>query len=56
MQIGNLRYYNYALTQGQIRSVFESGPPKFEMKDEADTAADKPAFLSAYNKIDLFNF
>jgi hypothetical protein len=56
MQIANLKYYNYAVTQGDVQRVFESGPPQYAMKEDAAASVDKPAFLSAYNKIDMYNY
>jgi hypothetical protein len=56
MQVANMSYYNYALSQKDISSIFEKGPPSFEMKDDASTSDNKPGFISSYNKIDIYNY
>jgi hypothetical protein len=57
MQVADISYYNYALSQKHISSIFEKGPPKFEMKDDTNNnSVNQPAFLSSYNKIDIYNY
>jgi hypothetical protein len=56
LQLGNLTYYNYAVSQADVSAVYSRGPPTFEMTDADDSAKDKATFLTAYNKIDLYNY
>ena len=44
MQIANFKYYNYALSHGDVTSIFNKGD------------SNKPAFISAYNKLDIYNY
>jgi hypothetical protein len=56
MQIANFKYYNYALAYADVSSMFLKGPPSYEMKDESEGDSNKPAFISAYNKLDIYNY
>lgn len=55
MKMGNIKYYNFALTDEEVKSVFNDGPPTKDITYESN-AAKKPVFLSAYNKIDVYNY
>jgi hypothetical protein len=55
-KIGNLTYFNYALEQPDVQSLFMKGPPKTYYSGGARQSAMQPLQLSAYNKIDLYNF
>lgn len=55
MKLGNIKYYNYALEGGEIASAFRSGPPT-KSAEVTPSGNDKPAYLSAYNKIDIYNY
>lgn len=55
MNIGNLTYYNYALTSDQVRKVFSAGPPtKIAQLNRYET--NQPAYLTAYNTLDVYNY
>ena len=55
LKIGNITYYNYALSTNDVINVFNNGPPTnsliVEKKDN-----NSAAYLSAYNKIDIYNY
>lgn len=55
MQIGNIKYYNYALRQGDISKVLSKGPPVHDVVFDGNTNKDPP-YLSAFNKIDIMNY
>lgn len=54
LKIGNINYFNYALTPKQVRKAFEFGPPTYPMVDSGDRSKE-PAYISAANKIDILN-
>jgi hypothetical protein len=56
MNLANMKYYNYALTQPNISATYASGPPKFEMKDDTNNNSTVPAFVSTYNQMDIYNY
>lgn len=57
MKIGNLKYYNYPLTQDDIRKTFMAGPPTFAAVKAADKRNSyKPSYISALNKVDIYNY
>lgn len=56
MKIGNIKYYNYAVNQRDVENSFTKGPPNFEFtENDSATNANKPAFLTAYNSLDIYN-
>ena len=56
MQLSNMRYFNYALSQSDVASTFMQGPSLFTPVDTRSTdGKNNPAFLSSYNKIDIYN-
>jgi hypothetical protein len=55
MSVGNIKYYNYALVPKQIKKVFEMGPPTVPSSIGVQRK-DSPSYLSAYNKIDIYNY
>jgi len=55
MQVGNLTYYNYVPTVDQIRKVYQAGPPT-HMAEFTRERKIKPPMLSAYNKLDIYNY
>lgn len=55
IKLGNIAYYNYAASQAEISNTFLNGPPKFEFTD-SDESKNIPAHVSAYNKIDIYNY
>ena len=55
MKMGNIKYYNYAVTSDEVRSAYALGPPSFPAKRDEKVEA-KPAFIGAMNKIDIYNY
>jgi len=55
MNVGNLTYYNYVPTVDQIRQVYQAGPPTHMAQFTRDNNF-KPPMLSAYNKLDIYNY
>lgn len=54
--VGNINYFNYALSQRDVENAFSKGPPKFEFSEnDSSTNSNKPAFLSSYNSLDIYN-
>lgn len=55
IKMGNVTYYNYALSHNEISQVFAKGQPKHSAF-MSDKKVSKPAYLSAYNKMDIYNY
>lgn len=56
MKLGNIKYYNYALQQNEIRDTFLAGPPRYAaVRNEGEKSASVP-MLSALNKLDVLNY
>jgi hypothetical protein len=56
VQIGDVRYRNYAMKQSDIAAIFSRGPPKESFKEARRSASDsEPLYLSEYNKLDIYN-
>jgi hypothetical protein len=56
MRMGHVRYYNYAVTSGDVQSTFLNGPPTYAATKESEKRQFEPAFLSALNKVDVYNY
>lgn len=56
MNLADMKYYNYALSQSDIADKYKSGPSKFEMKDDSANSSTVPAFVSSYNQMDIYNY
>jgi hypothetical protein len=56
MKMGNIMYHNYAVTQDEVRSTYLSGPPKFSAKESEAGRSIEPSYISALNKIDIYNY
>ena len=55
VKIGNVNYYNYALTPKEVTGIYGAGPPNHPaVVDEKNSKS--PAFISAGNKIDIWNY
>lgn len=52
-KIGNLTYYNYAVSTSDIKAVYDQGPPPL-MKVASAGAKASPLFLTEYNKLDIY--
>lgn len=55
LSIANLTYYNSAQTPDQIRKVFNAGAPTNQYS-ETPQLTNKPAFINAMNKLDIYNY
>lgn len=55
LKIGNIKYFNYALDAEEIKATYRGGPPTKNAM-ESDQPAVKPPYLTAYNKIDVYNY
>lgn len=55
IKMGNIKYYNYALSQSEIAQHYANGPPKHSAFI-SQVKVPKPAYLSAYNKMDIYNY
>ena len=53
--LGDVAYYNYAVPASGIKSTFSKGPPTIAAALETSGKID-PAFITAYNKLDIYNF
>jgi hypothetical protein len=51
-KIGDLSYYNYAVTQGEVADVYNRGVPK-AMAVTRRTPLPSPLYLTEYNKLDI---
>jgi hypothetical protein len=57
LKVGNLKYFNYSLTEQEIQRAYKAGPPtKASMETRGAGGDSKPPYLSAYNKIDVYNY
>ena len=56
MNLADMQYYNYALTQAQISATYTARPSTFEMKDDDINNSTVPAFVSSYNQMDIYNY
>lgn len=55
LKLGNVQYFNYALTHKEVKDTFAQGPPTYEAKP-TDNKNFKPSYMTALNKIDVYNF
>lgn len=55
VQIGDLRYSNYAMKPSDISQVYKHGPPKSSFKKSRHETAADPLYLTEYNKLDIYN-
>lgn len=53
-KLGNLQYFNYALSTDVIKGLFRAGPPTQAAKDIHGESSE-PVYLSEYNKLDIYN-
>lgn len=57
MKISDMKYFNYAVTPAEVTKTFNKGPSKYEAKlGVAEDRKNQPLFLSAYNKVDVYNY
>ena len=54
-KLGNIKYFNYALRDGDVQRHFMFGPPKHNANITQERKM-QPAYLSAYNKMDIYNY
>jgi hypothetical protein len=55
VKIGNINYYNYAVTTKDVIKTFQQGPPTTSLIEKSDKDR-SISYLTAYNKIDIFNY
>lgn len=55
LTLGNIKYFNYAVKDNDIRNHFLSGPPTHNANINEGRKM-QPAYLSAYNKMDIYNY
>jgi len=55
LKIGNINYYNYALDVNDVIKVFQKGAPTHSIVTDNNKNG-QPSYLSAYNKIDIYNY
>lgn len=55
VKLGNVNYYNYALTPKDVTNIYSMGPPNHPAVVE-DKNSKTPVFISAGNKIDIWNY
>lgn len=53
MKIGNFKYFNYPLSQSEIKTTHQRGPPTYPAVKKDDVLG-KPAYVSALNKVDVY--
>jgi hypothetical protein len=54
-RIADVTYYNYAVSNLDIRGVYKQGPPKHYAKDVGGNNMGSPLWLSMYNEMDIYN-
>jgi hypothetical protein len=54
VKLGNINYYNYALSASEVEKAFKMGPPNYPAMPVNDKTA-QPSYMSAYNRIDIYN-
>ena len=57
MRLGNMKYFNYALSQNDIEKQYKSGPPTYKVPENDNEIKRIPAYinnLSAYS-MDIYN-
>ena len=55
MKIGNMRYFNYAISADEVKTTYMRGPPKHSATKKKDDSS-TPSYISALNKIDMYNY
>lgn len=53
--LGNLSYFNYALSIQDVTSLYRNGPPTYPSRDMMSGASSQPLYLSEYNRLDVYN-
>jgi hypothetical protein len=56
MKMANVRYYNYSVTQSEIKQTYLRGPPNYHATKNEEKSSVKPSFISALNKVDIYNY
>lgn len=55
MKIANLKYYNYVPKESDIKKAYMEGPPT-KSAVELNSSKEFPSYISAFNKIDVYNY
>jgi hypothetical protein len=53
--VGNMQYYNYAVSSEDVAANYRAGPPMYAARDVNSGAIGEPLFLTEYNKLDIYN-
>lgn len=53
-KMGNFKYYNYALSDDEVKKFVAQGPPK-QAALSTTKASTMPYYVSDYNKLDMYN-
>ena len=56
MKMANVKYYNYAVDQADIKQTYLRGPPSYPATRNDEKSKVKPSFVSALNKVDIYNY
>jgi hypothetical protein len=54
-QIGDLAYYNYAVSLPDIQTVYNAGPPRVNSSLSQTPGSVAPLYLTEYNKLNIYN-
>jgi hypothetical protein len=55
INIGDIRYFNYAVSPSSVATLYRAGPPKHQATDLEQRNDGEPLYLSEYNKLDIYN-
>lgn len=55
LKLGDVKYFNYSLTDDEIRSAYKNGPPTKTAADLKNNVSEPP-YLTEFNKIDVYNY
>lgn len=55
VQIGDIKYFNYALPPRDVTEMYGRGPPKRQAEELQQRGSGDPLYLSEYNKLDIYN-
>lgn len=56
IKLGNVKYYNYAVTPAEISATYQSGPPSYSASLVTNGKTMAPSYMSALNKVDIYNY
>jgi hypothetical protein len=53
--VGNVTYFNYALSTQDCAGLVRQGPPTYAARNIGGAGLGEPLYLSEYNKLDIYN-